>query len=77
MMRAMIDWHDERIQAGDEVIIYYTRLSGWPSERVVVIHTPAGAGDLWQFKRGDGSVFALNPYCPDFSHLVRLAGEEK
>lgn len=57
----------DRIKSGDTVNIVYE--GGVVDRDVTVIHTPAGEGDLWQFQRRDGSVFALNPYS---SRLVRI-----
>ena len=68
--------YEKRIDEGDTVIINYT-VADWLPETVKVIHTPAGAGDLWQFERDTGQVFALNPYSPDFHSMVRPEPDDK
>jgi len=66
---------DNRIKAGDTVnIVYEGSVVDWD---VTLIHTPAGEGDLWQFQRPNGSVFALNPYGPQFMRIERPERPEK
>jgi len=59
------------IKEGDTVIIEYADADSL-QETVKLIYTPAGPGDLWQFERDDGTVFALNPYSPDFHSMTRV-----
>ena len=56
----------DQIREGDTVNIVCIGYTDW---RCTVIRTPAGAGDLWQFRRSDGTVFAQNPYSP---RLLRI-----
>lgn len=59
------------ITAGDNVIVVTLGADGQRIFRgAVVVRTPAGAGDLWQFQTEEG-VYALNPYCPLFERIVR------
>lgn len=59
---------DKRIREGDTVDIH------WANDEsaidCIVIHTPAGPGDLWQFEI-HGEVWALNPYASTFEGIVR------
>ena len=62
-----------KITSGDVVVLHY-RDRVVLREAVKVVHTPGGAGDLWQFQRADGGVFAINPYCSTFERMERLDG---
>jgi len=59
----------DQIREGDIVSVICTDCTEW---KCTVIRTPAGAGDLWQFRRKDGTVFAQNPYSP---RLLRIEKE--
>jgi len=63
--------YEKCIRDGDTVTIYYIA-ANWSPETVEIIHTPSGEGDLWQFQRKDGTVFALNPYSPNFHSMTRV-----
>jgi len=58
----------ETIEAGDKVIIIWSTGSGEPA---TLLRTPRGEGDLWQLKRSNGDVIALNPYNANFSYLLK------
>jgi hypothetical protein len=66
----LLELYKARIQSGDDVTII-TNEGGIVEcmQAVTVIQLPQGPGDLWQFQRSDGSVFALNPYHRD---LIRI-----
>ena len=61
---------EARIQFGDTVTVI-TDENGLTWQDAVVINTPQGAGDLWQFQRPDESVFALNPYSSSFIRIEK------
>ena len=61
-----------RIQFGDTVTIIFGE--GDHEERMegaIVINTPRGPGDMWQFQCPDGTILALNPYCPKIVGLLK------
>ena len=60
---------EARIQFGDTVIVITNEDGAICYQDAIVINTPQGQGDLWQFQRPDESVFALNPY---HNSLVRI-----
>ena len=61
-----------KIIEGDTVQILFT---GSAINEAEVIHTPAGAGDMWQLKfrgnQGKQLVMALNPYCSTLEGFVK------
>ena len=59
----------KKIKVDDRVRISWT---GHPSEHGTVIHTPSGAGDLWQVEFDDGRVAAINPYGPRFEGFWKM-----
>jgi hypothetical protein len=58
----------EMIEAGDSVIIIWSTGAGEPA---TLLRAPRGEGDLWQLKRTNGDVIALNPYNQNFSYLLK------
>ena len=61
------DLIEAQIDVGDEVVV----ITIWSEVPAIVIGIPAGPGDLWQFQRPDGSVYALNPYSSGFVRIER------
>ena len=62
---------EARIEFSDTITIV-TDEGGLECEQdAIVINTPQDAGDLWQFQRPDGSVFALNPYSSSFIRIEK------
>jgi hypothetical protein len=61
------------IKEGDRVMIEWER--GKTVSIVTIVHTPRGAGDLWQVKSDEGYIFAINPYSPDFVRFSRKINE--
>ena len=56
-----------KLQCGDRVIV------NWRHEKPIsakIIHTPAGAGDLWGYVTEDGAVCFINPYSKGFEAFV-------
>jgi len=58
----------DRILSGDKVEVIH--IEG--TYIATVIHTPGGAGDLWQVECDSGAVLALNPYCSKFVGFKKL-----